>query len=114
MVNDEAKTANEFATSARFDVCVNCSIYSNCSRESSSRRRKNRKGSITVRRVRLRLNRAATPFFSKPFAGDFPIGNLFDHDKPLVFNDSNGYLLTLCGYTLAQPRSTETAGAYPA
>ena len=37
------------------------------------------------------------PFFSKPFAGDFPIGNLFDHDKPLVFNDSNGYLLTLCG-----------------
>jgi len=41
--------------------------------------------------------RAAMPFFSKPFAGDFPTGNLFDHDKPLVFNDSNGYLLTLCG-----------------
>lgn len=37
------------------------------------------------------------PFFSRPFAGDFPTGNLFDHDKPLVFNDSNGYLLTLCG-----------------
>jgi murein DD-endopeptidase MepM/ murein hydrolase activator NlpD len=37
------------------------------------------------------------PFFSKPFDGDFPIGNLFDHDKPLVFSDSNGYLLTLCG-----------------
>ncbi len=37
------------------------------------------------------------PFFSKPFVGDFPIGNLFDHDKPLVFSDSNGYLLTLCG-----------------
>ena len=42
--------------------------------------------------------RAATSFFGKPFAGDFPIGNLFDHDKPLVFDDSNGYLLTLCGY----------------
>ena len=58
--------------------------------------------------------RAAMPFFSMPFAGDFPTGDVFDHDKPLVFNDSNGYLLTLCGYTLAQPRSTETAGAYPA
>lgn len=41
--------------------------------------------------------RVAMPFFSQPFAGDFPIGNLFDHDKPVVFNDSNGYLLTLCG-----------------
>ena len=40
--------------------------------------------------------RVAIPFFMKPFAGDFPIGNLFDHDKPVVFNDSNGYLLTLC------------------
>jgi len=39
------------------------------------------------------------PFFSRPFAGDFPTGNLFDHDKPLAFNDSNGRLLTLCGYT---------------
>ena len=35
----------------------------------------------------------------RPFAGDFPTGNLFDHDKPLAFNDSNGRLLTLCGYT---------------
>jgi hypothetical protein len=41
--------------------------------------------------------RVAMPFFSKPFAGDFPLGNLFDHDKPLVFSDSNAYLLTLCG-----------------
>lgn len=37
------------------------------------------------------------PFFNKPFAGEFPIGNLFDHDKPGVFSDSNGYLLTMCG-----------------
>ena len=42
--------------------------------------------------------RAAMPFFSKPFAGDFPIGNLFDHDKPLVFDDSNGDVLSLCGH----------------
>lgn len=41
--------------------------------------------------------RVAMPFFSKPFDGDFPVGNLFDHDKPLVFTDANGYLLTLCG-----------------
>jgi murein DD-endopeptidase MepM/ murein hydrolase activator NlpD len=41
--------------------------------------------------------RAAMPLFGKPFVGDFPVGNLFDHDKPLVFGDSNGYLLTLCG-----------------
>ncbi len=37
------------------------------------------------------------PFFSKPFDGDFPLGNLFDHDKPFVFADSNGYQITMCG-----------------
>ncbi len=42
-------------------------------------------------------SRFATPFFIKPFAGDFPTGNMFDHDKPLIFEDSNGYLLTMCG-----------------
>lgn len=54
--------------------------------------------------------RAATPFFSKPFAGEFPIGNLFDHDKPLVFDDSNGYLLTLCGYRDNAKDSGQTDG----
>jgi murein DD-endopeptidase MepM/ murein hydrolase activator NlpD len=39
----------------------------------------------------------AQPFFSKPFSGDFPLGNLFDHDKPFVFNDANGYQITMCG-----------------
>lgn len=42
-------------------------------------------------------SRLATPFFIKPFAGDFPTGNMFDHDKPFVFEDTNGYLLTMCG-----------------
>jgi len=41
--------------------------------------------------------RLALPFFSKPFAGDFPSGNHFDHDRPGVFEDTNGYVLTMCG-----------------
>ena len=41
--------------------------------------------------------RLATPFFSKPFAGDFPTGTHFDHDKPFIFEDANGYVLTMCG-----------------
>ena len=54
--------------------------------------------------------RVALPFFSKPFQGEFPIGNLFDHDKPLVFNDSNGYLLTLCGSRESAKSSGQTDG----
>src|SRR5262245_42009912 len=38
----------------------------------------------------------AVPLFGRPFAGDYPVGNFFDHDKP-VDNDTNGYVLTLCG-----------------
>lgn len=34
--------------------------------------------------------------FGRPFAGAFPIGNFFDHDKPIE-GDANGYVLTLCG-----------------
>lgn len=41
--------------------------------------------------------RAAQPLFSRPFDGNFPLGNLFDHDKPLVFQDTNGYQVTMCG-----------------
>lgn len=40
--------------------------------------------------------RVSMPFFGRPFAGDFPIGNLFDHDKPWVFGDTNGYVLSMC------------------
>jgi murein DD-endopeptidase MepM/ murein hydrolase activator NlpD len=41
--------------------------------------------------------RQALPFFLRPFAGHFPIGNHFDHDRPGVFADTNGYVLTMCG-----------------
>lgn len=34
--------------------------------------------------------------FGRPFAGAFPLGNFFDHDKPIE-GDANGYVLTLCG-----------------
>ena len=34
--------------------------------------------------------------FGRPFAGAFPVGNFFDHDKPIE-GAANGYLLTLCG-----------------
>src|SRR4051812_31632333 len=54
--------------------------------------------------------RVALPFFSKPFSGDFAIGNLFDHDKALVFNDSNGYLVTLCGSRERAESSGQTDG----
>jgi murein DD-endopeptidase MepM/ murein hydrolase activator NlpD len=40
---------------------------------------------------------AVLPIFGRPFAGAFAIGNFFDHDKPIIPNDTNGYLLTLCG-----------------
>ena len=35
------------------------------------------------------------PIFGRPFAGAFPIGNFFDHDKP-IDGDANGYVLTSC------------------
>ena len=39
---------------------------------------------------------AVLPVFGRPFDGAFPIGNFFDHDKP-IDGDANGYVLTLCG-----------------
>jgi murein DD-endopeptidase MepM/ murein hydrolase activator NlpD len=39
---------------------------------------------------------AVLPIFGRPFAGEFPVGNFFDHDKP-IDGDANGYVLTLCG-----------------
>jgi murein DD-endopeptidase MepM/ murein hydrolase activator NlpD len=35
------------------------------------------------------------PIFGRPFDGEFPVGNFFDHDKP-IDGDGNGYVLTLC------------------
>lgn len=39
---------------------------------------------------------AVLPMFGRPFDGAMPIGNFFDHDKPIE-GDANGYVLTLCG-----------------
>jgi murein DD-endopeptidase MepM/ murein hydrolase activator NlpD len=39
---------------------------------------------------------AVLPIFGRPFVGAFPIGNFFDHDKP-IDGEANGYVLTLCG-----------------
>lgn len=41
--------------------------------------------------------RIAMPIFGRPFTGDFPNGNLFDHDKPVYTGDTNGYLVSMCG-----------------
>lgn len=38
------------------------------------------------------------PFFCKPFPGQFPLVNFFDHDLPFEFVDNNGYLLTAWGF----------------
>jgi len=35
--------------------------------------------------------------FGKPFAGDYPLQNYFDHDRPTAPNDSNGYQLNWRG-----------------
>ena len=35
--------------------------------------------------------------FSRPFEGEHPRGNVFDHDRPILSEDDNGYLLTMCG-----------------
>lgn len=41
--------------------------------------------------------RIAMPMFDRPFAGDFPTGNLFDHDKPVETTGADGDLLSMCG-----------------
>ena len=37
------------------------------------------------------------PLFQKPFGGDFPLTNFFDHNLPFEFEDTNGFLLTWWG-----------------
>jgi murein DD-endopeptidase MepM/ murein hydrolase activator NlpD len=34
---------------------------------------------------------------SRPFEGEHSAGNVFDHDLPILFNDRNDYVLTMCG-----------------
>jgi murein DD-endopeptidase MepM/ murein hydrolase activator NlpD len=54
----------------------------------------------------------ANPIFSKPFRGDFPTGNLFDHDKPIPFADDNAYLLSTCGTRVADQPMTNGHNGY--
>jgi len=37
------------------------------------------------------------PFLSRPFAGEYPLGNYFDHDVPEEFVDTNGRFVNACG-----------------
>jgi len=39
-------------------------------------------------------------FFRSPFDGTYPVGNLFDHDKPLGSDDPAARVVTLCGLTV--------------
>jgi len=50
---------------------------------------------------------AVLPIFGRPFDGAFPIGNFFDHDKP-IDGDANGYVLSLCG-----ARDTKQVDGHP-
>jgi len=40
------------------------------------------------------------PFLHRPFAGDFPLTNVFDHDLPLSWADTNGEVLAWWGDTI--------------
>jgi murein DD-endopeptidase MepM/ murein hydrolase activator NlpD len=40
---------------------------------------------------------ARLEIFSRPFEGEHATANVFDHDLPLLFNDRNDYVLTMCG-----------------
>jgi len=56
--------------------------------------------------------RIAMPFFRRPFIGDFPTGNLFDHDRPLGFEDGNGRLLSMCGTNYSLEGQTDGHDGY--
>lgn len=42
---------------------------------------------------------AQSPRFSRPFAGEYPLGNWHDHDSPREFVDDNGFILNSDGRT---------------
>ena len=56
--------------------------------------------------------RVAKAIFSKPFAGDFPTGTLFDHDKPISYEDSNSYSLSMCGVQAPDQENVKGHGGY--
>jgi murein DD-endopeptidase MepM/ murein hydrolase activator NlpD len=39
----------------------------------------------------------ALPVFQKPFVGEFRMSNYFDHNLPMPFANTNGFILTTCG-----------------
>jgi murein DD-endopeptidase MepM/ murein hydrolase activator NlpD len=44
--------------------------------------------------------RPVLALLDRPFTGDFPLSNYFDHDLPITYDqsqDNNGYVLTFCG-----------------
>lgn len=43
------------------------------------------------------------PLFRAPFAGQYPVSNVFDHDLPYWGRDSNGYQLAWWGEAIAAP-----------
>src|SRR4030095_7728250 len=38
--------------------------------------------------------------FRSPFDGEFRVGNFFDHDSPLAFEDTRPIIRTICGTTV--------------
>lgn len=38
-----------------------------------------------------------SPIFTKPFAGEYAVTNVFDHDEPLPNDDQNDFQLSTCG-----------------
>jgi murein DD-endopeptidase MepM/ murein hydrolase activator NlpD len=56
--------------------------------------------------------KTASPTFNRPFRGDFPIGDLFDHDKPVPFGDGNNYLLSMCGSQVADQSNVNGHNGY--
>ncbi len=63
-------------------------------------------GDVTVTATSEGINGSATvtvvdptniPFFDKPFAGEFPVGNFLDHNIPKEFVDNNGIFVTYWG-----------------
>ena len=40
---------------------------------------------------------ARIPLLQQPFAADWPVNSVFDHDLPFEFEDTNGYLLSFWG-----------------
>jgi len=49
-----------------------------------------------------------SPFFEKPFASNFPVTNLFDHDLPFLWVDDNGHMFDHAGTR----RNVGEPGAY--